>query len=75
LDRGWITDRWVMKIAGCMDCGAEEKWEEPNREQGHPPENAFKDNWCPECQENWEAGQWEVSRGRVSQMVTYFVCD
>ena len=27
-----------------------------------------KDNRCLDCQENWEAGQWEVSRGKTTQI-------
>ena len=57
-----------MTIAGCVDCKVEGKWEEPNQGQGHPLKNFFKDNWCPECQESWEARQWEVSRGRVTKV-------
>ena len=44
-----------MTIAGCINCKADGKWEEPNQGQGHPPENFFKNNRCPKYQENWEA--------------------
>ena len=68
MEREWITDKWVMTIAGCIDCKAEEKWEEPNQGQRHLPENFFENNWCPECQENWEMGQWEISRGKATRV-------
>ena len=67
-ERGWIMDRWMMTIAECVDCGTERKWEELDQRQGHPPIEFFRDNRCPECQENWEAGQWEVSRGNATQI-------
>ena len=51
-----------------MDCEAERKWERPNQGQEHLPEIFFKNNWHPECQENWEVGQWEVSRGRAMKV-------
>ena len=35
---------------------------------GTSPSGVFQDNRCPECQENWEAGQWEVSRGNATQI-------
>jgi len=67
-ERGWITDRWVVTIAECVDCGTKGKWEEPDQGRGHLPIEFFKNNWCPECQENWEAGQWEVSRGNATKV-------
>jgi len=48
-ERGWITDRWVVTIVECVDCGSEGKWEESNQGWGHPPVGFFKDNRCLEC--------------------------
>ena len=67
-EREWITDRWVVTIVECVDCGRKGKWEELNQGREHPPMEFFKDNWCWDCQENWEAGQWEVSRGNATQI-------
>jgi len=68
LERGWIMDRWVVTIVECVDCGSEGKWEEIDQEQGHLLVESFRNNRCLGCQENWEAGQWEVSRGNVTQV-------
>ena len=57
-----------MMIVKCVDCGTERKWEELDQGRGHPPVEFFKNNWCLECQENWEAGQWKVSRGNATQI-------
>ena len=67
-EREWLTDRWVVTIVECVDCGVEEKKEELNEGQGHLPENSLRNSQCPRCQENWEAGQWEVSRGRATRI-------
>ena len=67
-ERGWTTDRWMVTIAECVDCGRKGKWEKLNQGQGHPPIEFFRNNRCPSCQENWEAGQWEVSRGNATKV-------
>ena len=30
-ERGWITNRWIVTIVECIDCGSEGKWKEPNQ--------------------------------------------
>ena len=67
-ERGWLTNRWVVTIVECVDYSAEGKKEELNKGQEHLPENSLRNSRCPGYQENWEVGQWEVSRRRATRV-------
>ena len=63
-ERGWVEQEQVVTMVRCVDCGVSgtRAWRGPTWR--YYDKDDLRNNRCLECEERWEKGMWDVSRGK-----------